>query len=637
MKSENMFDEGIKMKKNSVYGLLKTKIDAHTLGVKATAGLLEDCGYKVLIANERVQKAMEQIDSEEAQTIILEWIKENKINRLGFSYRLDPKMAIYIMGKLVYILKENMYLSYSGGSIDRIFFAGLPEACTQIEKNSEGLVKTFKGGETAKESLMKMGVDESEIPDSLKEGSKYDEDLMSFARDFIKKGDYISFKPIERKNYAEFGTYKDTIEKRVEANCSIRYPLIRAHVGPFSVEKSRRESIDEFIQWCKTLARDGFLDILSIGTSQLSQSNFGENWDNMQNGGGVPINSIEEFNEVWSASRPLLLRTYSGTKNIKNMAAIYEKSINICWHALSLWWFNQLDGRGPNDLYTNLKEHIDTIKYIASTGKAFEANVSHHFSFRGADDVTYVASAYLAAKLAKRLGIKTFILQNMLNTPRATWGVQDLAKSRVMLELIKTLEDETFNVIYQPRAGLDYFKPDIEEAKVQLAAVTALMDDVDPYNQLSPQIIHVVSYSEGLFLATPNIINDSIKITQCALEEYRRLKKSGMIADMGKDYEVQKRYEKLKNSTIKLINAMESNIENLYSPEGFYIAFVAGWLPVPDLWNDSDEFVYAKDYESKTVHGECRLFKNKKIISTDEVIKNAINHIGDAIYILNNK
>ena len=58
---------------------------------------------------------------------------------------------------------------------------------------------------------------------------------------------------------------------------------------------------------------------------------------------------------------------------------------------------------------------------------------------------------------------------------------------------------------------------------------------------------------------------------------------------------------------------------------------------MPDLWNDSDEFVYAKDYESKTVHGECRLFKNKKMISTDEVIKNAINHIGDAIYILNNK
>ena len=58
----------------------------------------------------------------------------------------------------------------------------------------------------------------------------------------------------------------------------------------------------------------------------------------------------------------------------------------------------------------------------------------------------------------------------------------------------------------------------------------------------------------------------------------------------------------------------EGIIDNLYSPEGFYIAFVAGWLPVPDLWNDSDEFAYAKNYESKTVHGECRLFKDKKII-----------------------
>lgn len=625
------------MNNNSVYGLIKTKIDAHTLGIKATEGLLEECGYRVLIADEHVQKALEQIDSEESQNIILAWIKENKINRLGFSYRLDPNTAIHIMGKLVYILKENMYFSYNGGIIDNIFFAGLPEACVQIEKNTQGLVKTFKGGETAKESLIKMGIDEREIPDSLKEGSKYDENLMAFARDFINRGDYISFKPIERRKYGAFGTHSDTIEKRIEANSNIQYPLIRAHVGPFSAECSRRESIEEFLRWCEILSKDGFLDILSIGTSQLSQSNFGENWDNMQNGGGVPINSTEEFNEVWEASRPLLLRTYSGTKNIKKMASIYEKSINICWHALSLWWFNQLDGRGPNDLYTNLKEHIDTIKYIASTGKAFEANVSHHFSFRGADDVTYIASAYLAAKLAKKLGIKTFILQNMLNTPRATWGIQDLAKSRVMLEMVKTLEDESFKVIYQPRAGLDYFKPDIEEAKIQLAAVTALMDDVDPYNEFSPQVIHVVSYSEGLFLATPNVINDSIKITQSALKEYRKLKKAGMIDDMSRNYEVQKRYEELKTNTCKLIKSMEHNIENLYSPEGFYIAFVSGWLPVPDLWNTSDQFVYAKSYESRTIHGACKLFKDKKIVSTDDVIENAINHIGDAIYMLNSK
>ena len=69
--------------------------------------------------------------------------------------------------------------------------------------------------------------------------------------------------------------------------------------------------------------------------------------------------------------------------------------------------FNKLDERGPYDLYTNLKQHIETIKYIATTDKPFEPNVPHHFAFRGADDVTYIVSEYLAAKLAKKLGIKT--------------------------------------------------------------------------------------------------------------------------------------------------------------------------------------------------------------------------------------
>src|SRR5699024_8870354 len=148
--------------------------------------------------------------------------------------------------------------------------------------------------------------------------------------------------------------------------------------------------------------------------------------------------------------------------------------------------------------------------YIAKTNKPFEANVSHHFAFRGADDVTYIVSAYLAAKLAKGLGIKTYILQNMLNTPRSTWGIQDLAKSRALISLLKELEDDNFRVLLQPRAGLDYFKPDLEEAKIQLAAVTALMDDIDPHNESSPSIIHVVSYSEASHLATPDIINESI-------------------------------------------------------------------------------------------------------------------------------
>lgn len=77
--------------------------------------------------------------------------------------------------------------------------------------------------------------------------------------------------------------------------------------------------------------------------------------------------------------------------------------IVLTWHVLSLWWFNELDGRGPNSLYVNLKEHLETIRWISSIRKPVETNVSHHFTFRRADDVTYIVSGFLAAKAAKNM------------------------------------------------------------------------------------------------------------------------------------------------------------------------------------------------------------------------------------------
>ena len=63
-------------------------------------------------------------------------------------------------------------------------------------------------------------------------------------------------------------------------------------------------------------------------------------------------------------------------------------------------------------------------------------------------------------------------------------GRQDLAESGAMIKLVRGLEDNQFSVLLQPRAGLDYFKTDLHEAKIQLAAVTALMDDIDPHNEM---------------------------------------------------------------------------------------------------------------------------------------------------------
>ena len=624
-------------RKNEKFGMIKTLMDAHTMGIHAGAALLRECGYKVIISTKQIEDAVEKIYSENYQKLLLEWIEKNTISHLGFSYRLDPDNAVEFLGRLVVVLKKAGLYETQSAMVKSIFFAGLTSACDRIDEEYNGRIRTLRGGESVEETLSIMGIPEENIPPVIIEGCKYDKELIKFGDELIKKGEYLNIRPLKQNMYPEFGTFKDTLVRRLDYNFEGGFqPLIRAHSGPFSVELTRQQCLKEYNTWCHQLANTGYLDVLSIGTSQLSQSNFGEDWSRKMNGGGVPVNSEKEYYDIWEASNPMLVRTYSATKNVMQMAKVYERSINNAWHALSLWWFNELDGRGPNTLFDNLKEHINTRSYIATVGKPVETNVPHHFAFRGCDDITYIVSAYLAAKVVKKCGVRTFVLQNMLNTPRSTWGIQDLAKSRALLELVQELQDSNFRVIFQTRAGLDYFKPSLDKAKVQLAAVTALMDDIEPNNNHSPEIIHVVSYSEALFLATPNILNDSIKITRAALAKYRKMRKLGMTPDVMTD-EIKTRTIELSYAARKVIKAMEDNIPGLYTPEGLYIAFTAGFLPVPELWSDSDEFLHAKCWETKVMNGGVVLIDHGLLMTVDARINRAVSYIPDAQYILKHK
>jgi hypothetical protein len=153
---------------------------------------------------------------------------------------------------------------------------------------------------------------------------------------------------------------------------------------------------------------------------------------------------------------------------------------------------------------------------------------------------------------------------------------------------------------------------------------------------MSPEIIHVVSYSEALFLATPDILNDSIRITRAALNEYRRLKKKGLTPDVMTD-DIRKRQEELESACRKIIKAMEENIPDLYSPEGLYLAFVAGWLPVPELWSDSDEFVHAKRWGTRMTNGSIVLCDHDLTVTSDYRINRCISNLPQAQYIMKHK
>ncbi len=262
------------------------------------------------------------------------------------------------------------------------------------------------------------------------------------------------------------------------------------------------------------------------------------------------------------------------------------------------------------------------MEYVSTTNKPVEANVPHHFAFRGSDDISYVASAYLSAKSAKKMGIKDFVLQVMQNDPKYTWGVNDIAKARTTLKLVRELEDPNFRVYLQTRAGLDYLSHNPEKAKIQLAGVTALMDDIEPNNITSPDIIHVVSYSEGLDLATPEIINESIKITRHALNSYRKLRAKGEVDDMSRNRDVTKRARYLDDAARLVIRTIENSVEEPYSAEGLYDIFAKGFLPAPQLAYRRDEFPYAVNWQTKIRNGSVDIYgENGKPIPPSERMK----------------
>ncbi len=601
---------------SDVFGFIKPLVDVHTMGVYTMVNLLRDCGYKVCVSNDDINEAVEKIHKLNNYSLVKHWIIENGINRLGFSYRLDPKEGCdYFMSLFAHLEADNMFAK-DGGILRQVFFAGLPDTCDMVKGKTSGEALVFPGNESPIESLSKLNIPQELMPKALSQDNPYDNMRWDFAKKLIESERYKLEMPKDHYGYEDCGSEKDTFIARLNyAKERHALPIIRTHSGPYN--PNRLEALKEYNSWCKDLANSCLLDVLSIGSSQLTQSNFGEDWEGKPNGGGVPVNSELEYRTIRENAKPMLVRTYSGTKGVPGLAVMHERALNISWHALSFWWFDELDGRGPNSLLDNLKEHFEAVRWIATTGKPVEPNVPHHFAFRGADDITYIISGYLAAKACKKMGVKHLILQNMLNTPKYTIGVQDLAKGRTMLKLVRELEDDSFYVNLQTRAGLDYFSPDLEKAKIQLAAVTCLMDDLEPEDDNSPEIIHVVNYSEAVRLATPPIIKDSIKITLNALREYRLARSLGKIPNMKYDREVKDREEELYNEAKESILMMEKAIPNLYTPEGFYRVFVEGFLPVPYLMDQQRKFPKATMWHTAIKKGGIAVVdENGKVVNT---------------------
>ena len=576
--------------------IFKSNLDAHTLGIKSVASLVKETGQEFELAPDYVCHLVDNIPSDDDRERINRWLRAHKFTSIGFSYRLDPDQGFTKFCLLAKYLREFYEPEHA---VPKLFFAGLPQTCERIKSEFGERVSIFSGDETAVETLLKLGINPAVFPDWVHTSDKYMSGLLDRGKSIIKAGSYWGAQPARVHGYTEHGTARDNLLLRIAATHKSDV-LTRVHLGPYS--KDRPEALHTFDRWCKDLAKSKHLDILSIGSSQLSQSKFEKSWHSHDNGGGVPINSRSEFRAIAESASPMLVRSYSGTTNVADYASMLNETINCAWHALSLWWFNQNDGRGPLDIESCIAQHLQALSVIAASGKPFEPNIAHHFSFRGSDDVTGIVATCLAVEAARLRGVRTIVLQVMLNTPKLTSAFADIAKYRALVKTIRAVSGQALNIIVQPRAGLSFFSVDQEVAKAQLAAVSGLMTDLDP-NGTTPRLVHVVSYCEALELADPVKVKESIKITRHALEKFRTERYDRVNRYSDSRDEIEQRTAYLTESCIELIRHMNKRIAHLYTPSGLYEVYQRGYFAIPDLWNNRQEYSQAVQWETDFAGG----------------------------------
>lgn len=117
---------------NDVFGFIKPQVDVHTMGIYTIANLLRDCGYKVIIADDEIGEAIEDLRKINNYGLLKKWILDNNISRIGFSYRLDPQEGCDYFMTLYEQLSSNNMLIEQGGPIQQISFAGLPDTCELV-------------------------------------------------------------------------------------------------------------------------------------------------------------------------------------------------------------------------------------------------------------------------------------------------------------------------------------------------------------------------------------------------------------------------------------------------------------------------------------------------------------------------
>ncbi len=479
---------------------------------------------------------------------VLEAARKENAAMVGVSYRLTPETGERLLGQFA---EEAASLHEAG---IRFVFGGTPPVAERAARLGF-FERVFDGSESTDEVLA-----------------------------FLKGG---------AGSQAATLDYPHTTVERIR--WKVPFPLLRHHFGLPTMEAT--------LQGITEIAEAKALDVISLGIDQDAQENFfhPERQDPRRRGaGGVPVRSAEEYRSLYDASQQgnfPLLRTYSGTDDFVRLAEMYVETIHIAWAAIPLFWFNQMDGRGPWNLQGSIREHQQVMAWYGERSLPVELNEPHHWGMRDAPDVVFVVSAFLSAYNAKKFGVRDYIAQMMFNSPPGLADAMDLAKMLAVLELIAPLSaGADFNIWKQTRTGLLSFPLDPEAARSHLAAATYLQ------MALQPHIIHIVGHTEADHAATAGDVITAARIARRAIENSLR-----GAPDMTADPRVQARKEELVAEAQVTLEAIRrqagAGVNDPWSDAATLAAAVStGILDAPQLKNN--RFGRGK-IVTRVIEGKC--------------------------------
>lgn len=542
---------------------------------KIIAGTLGNCVHVAGIMNylnlaENEKYKTEFIGIGKSVDEVIELINEKEPDIVALSYRLTPEP----LNKILKELKEKI----EKHNLQKLtFIFGGTEPTVQVAKEWGIFEKTFDGSEDIDEVIAYL------------------------------KG----------KDYALEESYPTDLISRIKSKYP--YPILRHHLG--------LPTIEETVEAIEKVAEAKVIDVISVAPDQNAQEFFfdQENMDERLNGaGGVPLRSKDDFRKLYYAAQRgnyPLLRSYSGTKNIISFAEVLKETIDNAWCAVPLFWYSELDKRGPRPLLEAIKENQQVMKWHGERNIPVEVNDPHHWSLRDAHDAIGVAAAYIAAYNAKKMGVKDYVAQYMFNVPASISPEMDLGKMLAKIELVESLVDDNFKVYRQARAGLASFPTNLYQAKGQLAASAYLAMAIKPH------IYHVVGFCEAHHAAKAEDIIESAMIVRGIIKN----EFLGSV-NMAKDKNVQDRKNELIKEAkiiIESIKSLNPRAEDpLADPETLTEAVRVGILDAPHLQGSK---IARGQLKTRMVSGGLYAYDEKKarILKEEERINSLLKEMSN--------